>query len=559
MAGVVEHRQSHGHALLGAGRRVLQCRDELLALIEDRVEGEETGGVAVISDAEEGEVEPGHAVLEQELGRAEEGLVLFGGLLGRYAHVDRVNLALRDADKLEEEVVRDPVVAVDVVGGDAALRGEPDVPLGEVHLRLPLFRREAGDQHREVAARQHGDVEHAALLDGLGGALAHELGQVVGEVRRRVGDVGDGERLGRPDLEVVGVHRVHLLDAVHLGGKLGARGAGPAARPLIGSDDPGVVDCVAVDDGGRVPVNEPEQIAGLWQHRLGRNGLERVVPHDDVGDQVLLLEAGGDEDDGLGVVEHGEGHGDADLGSHGAVLDGGGDVPRLVQDWVHREEAGSVAVVTDSKKCQVKLGKAVHERELFLESLFVLPCSQFRSERDIHWEDLAHRNLHEFEQKILLPSEVVVRIGFRNETFRSEEDSPLLKLHLVLPFVRNEPLGHKRKVGAGSKSHVKNSLFRNRFRSKVGDLFANIVGNLLPRSGKIRDGEASNGILLNSIRIKVAVFLLRKNAEIGSSFRRALRKSSPSLGAEKRCCQERNGTRLLSCRNSRARRDRRRT
>ena len=138
LAGAVERRQGQGDAV------GVQVGDpvggyESLTLFQRRGAGEEGGGVAVVADAEEGEVQP--AVGGESVGEG-EGVVV-GGLLRRAFSHHAVHLRRRDGDVVEEGASGHAEVAVGVVWRHAALVAPEDVPARPVDV---VGKRRRGEQ-----------------------------------------------------------------------------------------------------------------------------------------------------------------------------------------------------------------------------------------------------------------------------------------------------------------------------------------------------------------------------------------------------------------------------
>ena len=126
--------------------------------------------MAVGAHAEHEQVEAAEGALA--LGEAAHQVagVAGGGVLGGQFAVDAVHVVAGDGDLGEESVVHHVVVAVVVVGGDAAFVPEPQVHavpvqgLGQLALGEDLVQALGG------GAAGEGHVEGAAGLDGLQGA-----------------------------------------------------------------------------------------------------------------------------------------------------------------------------------------------------------------------------------------------------------------------------------------------------------------------------------------------------------------------------------------------------
>ena len=99
----------------------------LLLLVQGGGAGEQAGGVAVAADAQQDQVEAGHAVRPGGHDAA-DGLLVLGGALGQVLAVGGhgVDVARLDRQVVQQRPLDHAVVALDVVVGHVALVAEED-------------------------------------------------------------------------------------------------------------------------------------------------------------------------------------------------------------------------------------------------------------------------------------------------------------------------------------------------------------------------------------------------------------------------------------------------
>ena len=184
--GVVDHGEGERDAAGRGLRRVVDVRDPAVLLREERVAGEERGGVAVGADAEEDEVKDGEArrLLLREL-PDELLLVRVRELLEvvELVRVDRVDVLGGNGHLRVERALGEEVVRVGVVERDDTLVGVEDVPVETMLMWLwkgllgyqreghsplvPLHARLSDERGKGLCKRstRNGDGEPAALVN----------------------------------------------------------------------------------------------------------------------------------------------------------------------------------------------------------------------------------------------------------------------------------------------------------------------------------------------------------------------------------------------------------
>ena len=183
-----------------------------------------------------------------------------------------------------------------------------------------------------------------------------------------------------------------------------------------------------LDLGRSRVVHEPDELTRSdWPHSRGRQAELGGVQ--DIGQNLYLARAGGDERDARGVVDDGEGERHATRWRLGRVLDVRHPAIVLRQELVSREERGRVAVGADAEEDEVKDGEArrVPLGELLDELLLVrvrelLEVVQLRL---VDRVDVVARDGHFGEERVEREFVVGIFMVEGHDAFVGVEDVPM--------------------------------------------------------------------------------------------------------------------------------------